>query len=151
MTPNYKQLNKIYPNFSLDVFNVWKRKTNTEVDAWDKGDIIPFPVTKHQKAAMPTLHLYKVSVSPISSYKLWLGTDYEIFNTNFISKLPRPLHLAELLFDKNVIPIKRLVKNIGNLNKVIEKEQEFFFYAMIATLLFTHILQKLIRRFHASA
>ena len=76
---------------------------------------------------MPTLHIYKAFVSPISSYKLWLERDYEIFDTNFITKLPRPLHLAELLFDKNVIPIKRIVKNIGDLNKIIEKEQEKIF------------------------
>ena len=76
---------------------------------------------------MPTLHIYTTFVSPISSYKLWLGTDYETFDINFITKLPRPLHLAELLFDKNVIPIKILVKNISDLNKVIEKEQEKIF------------------------
>ena len=50
--------------------------------------------------------------------------DHEIFNTNFITKLPRPLHLVELLFDKNVPPIKRLVKNIGDLNEIIEIKQE---------------------------
>ena len=129
MTPtDYEQLDKIFPNFYLNFFNVWKRKTNSTVDAWDIGDIIPFPGTVYQKAAMPTLYIYKAFVSPITSYKLWLGTDSQIFNTNFTTKLPRPLHLAELLFDKNVIPIKRIVKNIGNLNKVIEKEQEIFLH-----------------------
>ena len=128
LTPtDYEQLDKIFPNFSLNFFNVWKRKINSTVDLWDKGDIIPFPNTAYQKAAMPTLHIYKAFVSPILRYKLWLGTDYEIFDTNFITKLPRPLHLAELLFDKNVIPIKRLVKNISDLNKIIEREQEKFF------------------------
>ena len=123
LTPtNYEQLDKIFPNFSLNFFNVWKRKTNSTVDAWDKGDLIPYPNTAYQKAAMPTSYIYKAFVSPISSYKFWLGTDYEIFNTNFITKLPRPLHLVKLLIDKNVIPIKRLVKNIGDLNKIIEKK-----------------------------
>ena len=148
---NYEQLDKIFPNFSLNFFNVWKGKTNSAVDAWDKGDIIPFPNTVYQKAAMPTLCIYKAFVSPISSYKLWLGTDYEIFNTNFITKLARPLHLAKLLFDKNIIPVKSLVKNIGDLNQIIQKEQEIFFYAMIVTLLLKHFLQKLIRKFHVSA
>ena len=152
MTPtDYEQLDKIFPNFYLNFFNVWKRKTNSTVDAWDIGDIIPFPGTVYQKAAMPTLYIYKAFVSPISSYKLWLGTDYEIFNTNFITNLARPLHLAKLLFDKNIIPVKSLVKNIGDLNQIIQKEQEIFFYAMIATLLLKHFLQKLIRKFHVSA
>ena len=96
---------------------------------------------------MPTLHIYKAFVSPISSYKLWLERDYEIFDTNFITKLPRPLHLAELLFDKNVIPIKRLVKNISDLNKIIEKEQEkLFLYNdsdIITLTFFTEVNKKI--------
>ena len=128
LTPtDYEQLDKIFPNFSLNFFNVWKRKINSTVDVWDKGDIIPFPNTAYQKAAVPTFHIYTTFVSPISSYKLWLGTDYETFDINFITKLPRLLHLAELLFDKNAIPIKILVKNISDLNKVIEKEQKKIF------------------------
>ena len=42
-----------------------KRKINTVVDAWDKGDIIQYPCTAYQKPAMPTLHLYKVFVGSI--------------------------------------------------------------------------------------
>ena len=69
LTPtDYEQLDKIFPNFSLNFFNVWKRKINSTVDVWDKGDIIPFP---------NTLHICKAFVSPISNYKLWLETDYE--------------------------------------------------------------------------
>ena len=90
MTPtDYEQLDKIFPNFSLNFFDVWKRKTNSTVDVWDIGDIIPFPSTVYQKTAMPTLYIDKAFVSPISSCKLWLGTDYEIFDKNFITKLPR--------------------------------------------------------------
>ena len=147
MTPtDYEQLDKIFPNFSLHFFNVWKRKTNSTVDALDKGDIIQFPNTVYQKAAMPTLHIYKAFVSPISSYKIWLGMDYEIFNTNFITKLPRPLHLAELLFAKNVIPIKRLVKNIGDLNKIVEKNRKIFLYNdgdIITHIFFTEVNKKI--------
>ena len=139
LTPtDYEQLDKIFPNFSLNFFNVWKRKINSTVDVWDKGDIIPFP---------NTLHICKAFVSPISNYKLWLETDYEIFDTNFITKLPRPLHLAELLFDKNVIPIKRLVKNISDLNKIIGKEQEkLFLYNdsdIITLTFFTEVNKKI--------
>ena len=50
--------------------------------------------------------------------------DHEIFDTNFITKLPRSLHLVKLLFDKNFPPIKRLVKNIGDLNEITEIKQE---------------------------
>ena len=68
LTPtDYEQLDKIFRNFSLNIFNVCKRKTNSTVDAWDKGDIIPFPNTVFQKAAMPTLYIYKAFASPISS------------------------------------------------------------------------------------
>ena len=52
-----------------------------------------------------------------------------------------------MLFDKNVIPIKRLVKNISDLNKIIEKEQEkLFLYNdsdIITLTFFTEVNKKI--------
>ena len=63
----------------------------------------------------------------------------------YIKTIPKPLTFCEELFDKNILEIKKLVKDIGDLTPLIHKEQKNFFYMMIAILLLTHFLQKLIR------
>ena len=63
----------------------------------------------------------------------------------YIKTIPKSLTFYEELFDKNVLEIKKLVKDIGDLTPLIHKEQKNFFYMMIAILLLTHFLQKLIR------
>ena len=52
----------------------------------------------------------------------WLGTDDRIFMRPYIKKIPKPLKYCEELFDKDVLEIKKLVKNIGNLNPLIHKK-----------------------------
>ena len=42
-------------------------------------------------------------------------------------KIPAPLSFCEQLFDKNVLEIKKLVKDIGDLTPLIHKEQKLFF------------------------
>ena len=49
-------------------------------------------------------------------YKEWLGTDNRIFMKPYIKKIPKPLKYCEEFFDKDVLEIKQLVKDIGDLN-----------------------------------
>ena len=44
----------------------------------------------------------------------------------YISRIPKPFTDCEKLFDKGVLEIKQLVKEIGNLNNFIHKEQKNF-------------------------
>ena len=44
----------------------------------------------------------------------------------YIRKIPKPLTDCEKLFDKDVLEIKQLVKDIGDLNNLIHKEQKNF-------------------------
>ena len=44
--------------------------------------------------------------------------------------IPEPISQCEKLFDKNVLPIKKLVKDIGNLDNLTIKETKNFFYMM---------------------
>ena len=48
------------------------------------------------------------------------------------------------MFDENVLEIKKLVKDIGDLTPLIHKEQKKF-YMMIAILSLIHFLLKLIK------
>ena len=59
-------------------------------------------------------------------YKEWLGTDNRIFMKPYIRKILKPLTDCEKLFDKDVLEIKQLVKDIGDLNNLIHKEQKNF-------------------------
>ena len=55
--------------------------------------------------------------------------------------------LCKQLFDKNVLEIKKLVKDIGDLTPLIHKERKKIFYMMTAILLLPHFLVRLIKRY----
>ena len=63
----------------------------------------------------------------IKKYNEWLGTDKRIFMKPYIKTIPKPLTFCEELFDKNVLEINKLVKDIGDLTPLIHKEQKTFF------------------------
>ena len=48
-----------------------------------------------------------------------LNTDNKIFETSYINKIPKPLKYWKELFDANVLVIKKLVKDIGNLTPIV--------------------------------
>ena len=63
----------------------------------------------------------------IKKYSEWLGTDDQIFVRLYINKIPKPLKYCEELFDKDVPEIKKLVKDIYNLNPLIHQERKKIF------------------------
>ena len=63
--------------------------------------------------------------SPI--YKKWFKTCYTIFGEPSVVDIPEPLSHCEKSFDKNVLPIKKLVKDIGNLDNLTTNETKSFF------------------------
>ena len=62
-----------------------------------------------------------------------------------MEKIQKSLKYCEELFDKVVLEIKRLVKDIGDLNTLIHREQKKNFYMMIVTLSVIHFLLNLIK------
>ena len=64
------------------------------------------------------------------TYKKWFKTGYTIFDELTTVNIPEPISQCEKLFDKNVLPIKKLVKDIGNLDNLTIKETNNFFYMM---------------------
>ena len=57
------------------------------------------------------------------------STEYLIFfeDVIIIETIPKPLSFCEELFDRNVLKIKKLVKDIGDLTPLIHKEQKTLF------------------------
>ena len=65
------------------------------------------------------------------SYSKWFKNDYNVFYSTSLIDIPESLTQCEKLFDKNVLPIKKLVKDIGDLNDLTIKETKTFFYMTI--------------------
>ena len=61
------------------------------------------------------------------TYKKWFKTGYTILDEPTTVDIPQLISKFKKLFDKNVLPIKTLVKDIGNLDNLTIKETKIFF------------------------
>ena len=81
------------------------------------------------------------------SYSKWFKKDYNLLFSTSIVDIPESLTKCEKLFDKNVLPIKKLVKDIGDLNNLTIKEtKNFFLYDdsnLISNTFFTELNKKM--------
>ena len=59
-----------------------------------------------------------------------LKSDYNVLCSTSLINIPEPLTQCEKLFHKNVLSIKKLVKDIGDLSNLTIKETKTFFYMM---------------------
>ena len=76
-----------------------------------------------------------------------LNTD-KIFEKSYINKIPKPLKYCEELFDPNVLVIKKLVKDLGDLTPIVHKERKKknFLYddsSIITHICFTEVNKKI--------
>ena len=121
-----KQLRSMLPNFQLKVFQKWMK---VKVSAQQyQNELIFYPYNYYGsfgQVGYPVIGFQAVSQAN-QKYKEWLGTDNKIFMKPYIRKIPKPLTDCEKLFDKDVLEIKQLVKDIGDLNNLIHKEQKKF-------------------------
>ena len=62
-----------------------------------------------------------------NEYSKWFKNDYNVFYSTSLVDIPEPLTKCEEFFDKNVLPIKKLVKDIGDLNNLTIKETKNVF------------------------
>ena len=76
-----------------------------------------------------------------------LKSDYNVLYSTSLIDIPEPLTQCEKLFDKNVLPIKKLVKGIGDLNNLTIKEtKNYFLYDdsnFISNTFFTELNKKI--------
>ena len=62
-----------------------------------------------------------------NSYSKWFKNDYNVLYSISLINIPETLTQCKKLFDKNVLPIEKLVKDIGDLNNLTIKETENLF------------------------
>ena len=80
------------------------------------------------------------------NYKTWFKTGYIIFDELTTVDIPEPISQCEKLFDENVFPMKKLVKDIGNLENLTIKETKIFLYDdsnLITNTFFTELNKKI--------
>ena len=91
-----------------------------------QNEIIFYPYTYYGsfgQAGYPVTG-FRAHSQATQKYKEWFGTDNRIFMKPYIRKIPKPLTDCEKLFDKDVLEIKQLVKDIGDLKTLIHREQK---------------------------
>ena len=82
-----------------------------------------------------------------NKYKDWLNLLYGTIFHSILKNIPESISECEKSFDENVLPIKKLVKDIGDLNNLIIKEtKNFFLYDnsnFISNTVFTELNKKI--------
>ena len=143
-----KELCSMFPNFQLKIFHKWMK---VKVSAQQyQNEVIFYPFNYYSsfdQVGYPAVSFQAISPKT-KKYKEWLGTDNRTFMKPYIKKIPKPLKFCEGLFDEDVLTIKQLVKDIGDLNTLIHKKQKKLFYMTIVTVSVTHLLLNLIKIFN---
>ena len=120
-----RELNAFYPDFTLSQLDCWKFETPF-TRRWGKDDLILFPNTKNTHYRKAEFN-YSEFVYNDWKHNSWLQSNQFILNRPTYKLLPGTLQEAEEIFDKNVLPIKKLVKETGDTKKIVYKEQKIFF------------------------
>ena len=141
-----KQLQSLLVSFSLEQFHSWMKVDDYVISC--QNEVIFYPYPYYGSFGSPSYDVagFRCTSNNMLKYKKWLGTDNAIFCKPFIKKIPAPLSYCKQLFDRNVLEIKKLVKDSGNLTPLIHKEQQKN-YMMTAILLLTHSLLSLMKKY----
>ena len=141
-----KELNTLYPGFVFNELAAFSRSKNTALHEFGKGDVVLMQRTEYNKIPYVEMSIFNFHISN-NEYKDWLNTPYGIIFHPVLKDTPRPIRVCEKSFDKNVLPIKTLVKDIGDLNNLIIKEtKNFFLYGggnLISNIFFTELNKKI--------
>ena len=126
LSHNDKKLNTLYPDFVFNELVPFVRPRNKALDEFRKGDVVLMPRTEYNKITYVEMHILNFFISD-NKYKDWLTTPYSLLNHPILKDIPKPINECEQLFDENGLPIKKLVKDIGDLNNLTIKETKNFF------------------------
>ena len=102
--------------------------------------------TEYNKITL-TMNQWWIFLFQIIHIQNGLKSDYNVLYSTSLIDIPEPLTQCEKLFDKNVLPIKKLVKDIGELdNLTIKETKNFFLYDdsnLISNTFFTELNKKI--------
>ena len=124
-----KQLQAIYPGFCstyLERFVHLPDIGTPKIDFFGKEDMYLLRNTKYNKIPLTEEPFMNFFIQN-NEYSKWFKNDYNVFYSTSLVDIPEPLTKCEEFFDKNVLPIKKLVKDIGDLNNLTIKETKTVF------------------------
>ena len=110
-----RELNALYPDFTLSQLHCCKAET-LFISRWGEDNLILFPNTKNRHYGKAEFNYSEFAYND-RKYNSWLKSNWFIFSRPTYKLLPGTLKEAEETFDKNVLPIKKLVKEIGDIKK----------------------------------
>ena len=87
-----------------------------------KGDDLLTPKSSFLNYSDFQFNFSELSYEKNQKYNPWLWSNKSIYNVSTTKILPGTSEEAENLFDKNLMPIKTLIKEIGNIKKIIHKD-----------------------------
>ena len=114
-------IRKFVPNFQLHELHKFVCINNNISNSW-KDELFFYPNSTYRKSGQPeysaSLMLARADKKAFK-YRAYLNSDRNIFKKPYFKKIPSTLAAAELLFDKDVLEIKELVKKT---EKIITEE-----------------------------
>ena len=141
-----KQLRYLYHGFVFNELVRFARFPSSQLDGFGSADIIFMKKTEYNKIPYVTMNIF-IFVILNNDYKKWLNAPYRILCSTKLKDIPEPISQCERLFDKNVLLIKKLVKDIGDLNYLTIKEtKNCFLYdnsSLITNTFFTEPNKKI--------
>ena len=142
-----KELQAIYPDFCYTFLSKFVRLPQIrDIDFFSAEDMVFMQKTEYNKMPLTDEPMMNFFTSN-NSYSKWFKNDYNVLYSTSLIDIPEPLTQCEKLFDKNVLPIKKLVKDIGDLNNLTIKEaKNFFLYDdsnLISNTFFTELNKKI--------
>ena len=121
-----------------------------DIDVFGAEDMILMEKTEYNKVPLPDFPMVNFFISN-NQYSKWFKNTYEVLYKTSVVDIPESMTECETLFDKNVLPIKKLVKDIGNLDNLVIRETKNFFLYDDSNLITNNSLQKLIKNYKLMA
>ena len=123
-----QEINKTFPNFSFNLLGEYVSINRTTRNThWETNDLVFFPSTTYRVGSSTIVFDPKTQfmkfVCEISKYKDYLASNNGIFYFDSYKDLPGDLDDCEKLFDKDVLELKKIVNDIGQLKEITEYEQ----------------------------
>ena len=142
-----KELQAIYPGFCFTYLSLFVRlPLIRNIDVFGAEDMVLMEKTEYNKVPLPDFPMMNFFISN-NQYSKWFKNTYAVLYKASIVDIPESMTHCKKLFDKNILPIKKLVKDIRNLHFIDEKERNnYFLYDdsnLITNTFFTELNKKI--------
>ena len=138
-----KELQAIYPGFCFTYLSMFVGlPLIRDIDVFGEEDMILMEETEYNKVPLLDFPMMKFFISN-NQYSKWFKNTYEVLYKASVVDISESMTECKKLFDKNILPIKILVKDIGDLHFIDEKVRtKYFLYDdsnLVTNIFFTEL------------